>query len=229
VVRGVVSASALTGKGWEFRQKPEGSMHVLRRIVAVPLLAIALVASSAAPAGAVDNVALAINTKNDFYKWKTAFQVTRVDDDVVDDSNVAWAESSCERCRAAAVAVQIVLITGNPHTVTPANLAVARNVNCLLCRTYAGAWQFVVTTNQPIHFTEAGNATIDAVRQRVQELVETAEFGPTEDEVADLAKIDALNAAIDAEVARLEAVLENEIVRVGGGRLRTLETTDLAG
>jgi hypothetical protein len=201
-------------------------MHVLRRILAVPLIATALVAGMAAPAGAIDNVAAAINTKNDFYKWKTAFQVTRVDDDVVDDSNFAYAESSCERCRTAAVAVQIVLITGDPSTVTPGNFAFAVNTLCTQCRTYAGAWQFVVTTNQPVHFTEAGNATIDAVRQRVQELVATAEFGPTEDALADLAKIDALNAAIDAEVARLEAVLENETVRVGGGRLRTFETAD---
>jgi hypothetical protein len=207
----------------------EVPMHVLRRILAVPLMAAALVAASAAPAGAIDNVAIAINTKDDFYKWRTAFQVTRVDDDVVDDSNAAFAQSTCERCRTAAVAVQIVLITGNPHTVIPFNGAIAINENCDRCRTYAGAWQYVVTTNQPVRFTEAGNATIDAVRQQVQVLVETAEFGPTDDVLADLAKIEALNAAIDTEVARLEAVLENEIVRVGSGRLRTFETTDLAG
>jgi hypothetical protein len=204
-------------------------MSRLKRILIVPLLAAAIVAGAAAPARAIDNVAIAINTKDDFYKWRTAFQVTRVDDDVVDDSNAAIAQSTCERCRTAAVAVQIVLITGNPSTVVPANIAGAVNLNCDRCRTYAGAWQYVVTTNQPVHFTDAGNATIDAVRQQVQALVETAEFGPTDDLLADTAKMDALNAAIDTEVARLEAVLENEIVRIGGGRLRTFETTDLAG
>ena len=203
-------------------------MDILRRIVAVPLVAMAFIAGSAAPAGAIDNVAIAINVKNDFYKARTAFQVTRVGDDVVDDSNAAFAQSSCERCKTAAVAVQIVLVTGDPHAVTPFNGAIAINLNCDRCRTYAGAWQFVVSTNQPVHFTETGNATIDAVRQEVQALVQAADFGPTDDPVADLAKIDALNAAIDAEVAKLEPLLENEIVRVGGGTVRSVEGTDLA-
>ena len=197
-------------------------------MLAVPFVAFVLIAGAAAPAGALDNVAIAINTKDDFYKWRYSFQVTRVDDDVVDDSNFAYAESSCEGCETAAVAVQIVLITGDPSTASPGNFAFSINTLCTRCRTYAGAWQYAVTTNQPVHFTDAGSATIDAVRQRVRELVEAADFGPTDDVLADQAKMDALNAAIDAEVAKLEAVLRNEIVRVGGGRLETLETADLA-
>lgn len=203
-------------------------MGTWKRMLAVPFVAIVLIVGAAAPAGAIDNVAIAINVKNDFYKSRTAFQVTRVGDDVVDDSNVAFAESSCERCRTAAVAVQIVLITGDPSVATPFNGAFAINTNCDGCRTYAGAWQFVVTTNQPVHFTEAGNAVIDSVRQEVQALVETAEFGPTDDIVADTAAIDRLNTAIDAEVSRLEAVLESQIVRVGGGRVATFDVTDVS-
>jgi hypothetical protein len=199
-------------------------MKTLRRTIAIPLLVLGFLWSGPLPAVASDdNVALAINTKDDTYRWKRALKVTRVDDATVDAGNVAWAQSSCERCRTAAVAVHIVLITGNPDVVTPVNLAVALNENCVSCATYAGAWQFVVTTGQQVHFTEAGSAKIEQIREDLKLLLAGATFGPTLDE------IDAFNTEVDNLVSQLVPVLENEIVRNGtNGEVETTEETDLA-
>jgi putative peptide zinc metalloprotease protein len=196
----------------------------LRRMIAIPLLVLGFLWSIPVPASASDdNAALAINTKDDTYRWKRAFRVTRVSDTTVDSANVAWAQSSCERCRTAAVAVQIVLITGDADTVTPANLAFAINQECDTCATYAGAWQFVVTTGQPVHFTEAGSAKIEQIKEDLKVLLEGATFGPTFEE------IDAFNQQVDALVSQLDAVLETEIVKNGSdGRVEEMEESDLA-
>jgi putative peptide zinc metalloprotease protein len=196
----------------------------LRRMIAIPLLVLGFLWSVPVPASASDdNVALAINTKDDTYRWKRAFRVTRISDTTVDSANLAWAQSSCERCRTAAVAVQIVLITGDADTVAPANLAVAINQECDTCATYAGAWQFVVTTGQPVHFTEAGSAKIEQIKEDLKVLLAGATFGPTFEE------IDAFNQQVDDLVSQLDAVLETEIVKNGsGGRVEEMEESDVA-
>jgi hypothetical protein len=199
-------------------------MKNLRRTVAIPLLALGFLWSVPLPASASDdNVALAINTKDDTYKWKRAFKVTRVGDETVDAANVAWAQSSCERCRTAAVAVHIVLITGDAETVAPVNLGFALNENCDTCATYAGAWQFVVTTGAPVHFTEAGSAKIEQIKEELRLLLAGATFGPVFEE------IDAFNGQVDALVSQLDAVLETEIVRNGTqGEVQEIVESDLA-
>jgi hypothetical protein len=167
----------------------------LRRMIAIPLLVLGFLWSIPVPASASDdNVALAINTKDDTYRWKRAFRVTRVSD-----------------------------TTGDSDTVTPANLAFAINQECDTCATYAGAWQFVVTTGQPVHFTEAGSAKIEQIKEDLKVLLEGATFGPTFEE------IDAFNQQVDALVSQLDAVLETEIVKNGSdGRVEEMEESDLA-
>jgi hypothetical protein len=199
-------------------------MKTLRRTIAIPLLILGFIWSVPLPASASnDNVALAINTKDDTYRWRAGFKVTRVKDEIVDSTNLAWAQSSCERCRTAAVAVHIVLITGDAQTVAPVNLAVALNQGCDTCATYAGAWQFVVTTGQQVHFTEAGSAKIEQIKEDLKVLLAGATFGPTFEE------IDAFNGEVDALVSQLHAVLESEIVRNGtDGEVEEMEESDLA-
>jgi hypothetical protein len=205
-------------------------MRKLRRVLTIPMLVFGLIWVAPTPAGAVaDNIAVAVNTKDDTYRWRQAFKIVRVNGDVVDQANAAAATASCERCRTVAVAVQVVLITGDPHTVTPLNIALAINENCNLCATYAGAFQWVITTNGPVHFTEAGSAEIDDIREDLAALIAGATFGPTEpgDDPLDTTEIEAFDLEVEAIVHRLDAVLANEVVRSGGGNILTTEDVDL--
>jgi hypothetical protein len=205
-------------------------MKSLRRTMVFPLLALAFLWGVPTPASAVDNAAIAINTKDDTFVSRQAFKITRVNDDVADEANVAWAQASCERCRTAAVAFQIVLITDDAHTVTPFNGAFAVNELCTLCATYAGAFQYVVTTGQPVHFTESGNEKIDLIKQELKALIAGATFGPTEpgDDPLDLTEIQAFDAQVTALFSRLENVVDSELVRVGGGHVDENVDVDLA-
>src|SRR4051794_38824808 len=87
--------------------------------------------SVAAPASAQstgnDNTAVATNTKDDSFVFKFAFKVSKTAGDTVDASNGAAAVSSCSYCETVAVAIQVVLVSGDPSTVAPSNVAVAYN------------------------------------------------------------------------------------------------------
>jgi hypothetical protein len=136
----------------------------LRRL---QLLLIALLVALGAPAGAFaddddegrsgDNAAIAINRKDDSSRFRFAYDLQRESGDVVDNENFAFAYASCERCRTTAIAVQIVLVSSSPSTVTPKNVAVALNENCTHCQTFATAFQFVVgVESASVRFTNEG-------------------------------------------------------------------------
>src|SRR5688500_9396907 len=83
--------------------------------------------------GGGGNTAVAVNTKDDSSVVKFAFQVRRVMNGVVDDSNAAAAVSSCENCTTIAVAIQRVMVMNDPDVVSPTNLAIAMNIECTSC------------------------------------------------------------------------------------------------
>jgi hypothetical protein len=188
-------------------------MRTFRRIAVLPLIVVALVSGAPHAYAAADNAAVAINTKDDTFVSREAFKIARVFGDTVDESNGAAAVSSCERCRTAAVAFQIVIATGAASNVTSDNLAIALNQECLSCATYAGAFQLIVTPHTQMRFTEAGNEQIDRIRAELHLLVDSATFGPTFEE------IDAFNTEVDALFERLKAVVAGELVAAGGGNL----------
>ena len=179
-----------------------------RRLILI-LLTVILSAGFAAArpdaARAQDNTAIAVNTKDGAAIFKFAFSVSRVAGDVVDNGNAAVAFASCESCQTVAIAIQVVLVTGDPEVVTPTNLALAFNVECTLCETLASAYQFVLGTGGPVHFTAEGNRTLAELRREFHELRKEA---PN----LTVAEIQARIAAI---VNRLRAVLANELVPAG--------------
>src|SRR3990170_390951 len=181
-------------------------MRTFRRIAILPLIAVTLVTGAPQALAAADNSAVAINTKDDIYVSRQAFKITRVADDLVDESNGAAAVSSCERCRTAAVAFQVIIATGTASTVTSTNLAIALNQECLSCATYAGAFQLIVTPHTAMRFTESGNERIDRIRAELQALLDAATFGPTFEE------IDAFNARVAALFEQLKTVVHTELV-----------------
>jgi hypothetical protein len=88
----------------------------------------------------------------------------------------------------------------------------------------------VVTTDQPVHFTESGNEKIDLIKQELKALIASATFGPTEpgDDPLDLTEIQAFDAQVTALFSRLENVVDSELVRVGGGHVDENVDVDLA-
>ena len=180
----------------------------MRRLT-ITLLTLALAAGFSAawpaPARADDNTAIAINTKDGSALFKFAFSVKRVAGDVVDNSNAAVAFASCESCQTVAIAIQIVLVTGDPSVVTPTNLALAYNFECTLCETMASAYQFVFGNGDNMRFTAEGRRLLAEIRQEFHDLRKESD-GLT------LAEIDA---RVKALVARIRGVLQSELVPAG--------------
>jgi hypothetical protein len=195
---------------------------MFRRLAMLPLVAVALVGAAPQALAAADNTAVAINTKDDVYAWRDAIKITRSAGDSVDESNGAAAVSSCERCRTAAVAFQVLIGTGEASSVTSENLAIALNQQCITCATYAGAFQIIVTPHTQMRFTEAGNARVDQIRAELSALVAGATFGATFEE------IQAFDAHVSALFGELVLVVETELVRAGGGSVETVSDVDVA-
>jgi putative peptide zinc metalloprotease protein len=151
------------------------------------------------------NAAIAINTNSGSSVFKFAFSIRRVAGDVVDHTNAAVAYSSCESCQTTAIAIQIVLVTGNPSVVTPQNLALALNENCTLCETFAGAYQIVLGTGGAVKLTSAGKQRIMEVRREISRL-RREDLSPFE-----------LKARLDELVGQLKEVLRTELVPTRDG------------
>jgi putative peptide zinc metalloprotease protein len=172
------------------------------------LLAAGFAAASPAPARADDNTAIAINTKDGSALFKFAFSVKRVAGDVVDNGNAAVAFASCENCQTVAIAIQIVLVTGDPSVVTPTNLALAYNFECTLCETMASAYQFVFGNGDNMRFSAEGRRALAEIRKEFHDLRK-------ESEQLSLAEIDA---RVEQLVDRIREVLRTELVPAGNAK-----------
>lgn len=173
---------------------------MIRRLVPA-LLAVVLLGS--APAAAQDSVAVAVNTRDGASVFRLAFHITRVMGDVVDQSNAAVAASSCTECQTVALAFQVVLVMGDAETITPTNLALAYNQDCLSCTTYASATQLVLGTDGVIRFTPEGNRRLAELRERLNRL-RTEEL-----------TIEQLNAEVEAVQEELRDILATELLPAG--------------
>ena len=105
--------------------------------------------------------------------------------------------------QAIAIAIEIVLVFGTPSVVTPTNLALAINDQCTLCETLASAYQFVLGTGGPVHFSSEGNKSIAELRHDFKDLGKS-----------DLT-IDQIQAQVADLVGQLKTVLANDLVPVG--------------
>jgi len=164
------------------------------------IVALVLAGGLATPAQAQDNTAIAINTKDGTDIFKTAFKIVRVNQDVVDQSNGAAAFNSCEECQSVAIAFQIVLIFSDPAVVSSENLALAINYQCDACIAFAAAYQWLLTTDGPVHLTPEGNQRMAEIRKRLQDLAKS-----------DLT-VDQLQAELDQIKTEIADILATELV-----------------
>ena len=169
------------------------------------LLAVMLVCvlpfGSAQADSSQDNVATAIIEQDDGRAFDLAWDISRQrGDDPVLNRNSATARAHCLRCRARAIAFQIVLVSGSPTTVVPQNTAEAVNVECTDCEAVAEARQFVRVVPEPVRFTGTGRSILADVRDDLEAL--EAQDPP----------VDQLHLAIEAQEARVREVLRTELV-----------------
>ena len=156
-----------------FAVAPVGNQQsVMRRLLGLVLSALvaAAVALPMAPAGAQDNSATAVNTKDGKSVFKLAFQVKKTMDSDVDATNSAVAFASCEDCKTVAGAIQLVLVTEEPTSVDAENTAVAINYQCTECETLAAAYQFVFGTGEDVKFTPEGKQRLNELKQQFKAL-----------------------------------------------------------
>ena len=175
-------------------------MITARRILPI-LVALVLFWPLPAHAGGGDDASIAINTRDGSQVFRFSFNVRRVMGDVVDTSNAAVAYASCESCETVAVAIQLVLVSGEPSVVTPQNLAIAINEGCDACETLASAYQFVLGVGDgPARFTPEGRRVLAELRRELAQLKHS-----------DLS-IDDVQTRVEAIVGRLRDVIANELV-----------------
>ncbi|HEX2149033.1 MAG TPA: hypothetical protein VHI31_02505 [Actinomycetota bacterium] len=180
-------------------------MTNVRRIFLAPLLALALAFSGSAPAlAAEDNAAIAINNEDGSSMFRFAFDVHRTMNEVIEETNIAISYASCEGCQTVAVAIQIVLVSSDPDSITPENVAIAINEECISCETMASAYQFVVGTGGKTKLDKEGRKQIKDIRKAFYDLAKEAEAGNLS------------NAQIEARltplVNQIKDVLDNHVV-----------------
>lgn len=179
-------------------------MTRLLHILALALAAASLAAGEAPDARAGgDNVVVAVNTKDGRFLYRVSLRIQRSQSDVVDEANAAVAVASCDACKTVALAIQALLVLGDPSTVTPENVAFAYNLECSSCQTLASAYQYVLVTGGPVHLTADGNRAVAALRRELERLRQAG------------LNIFELQAQVDALAGQLRDVLLNELVAAG--------------
>lgn len=190
------------------------AMHTrARRLLVMALAAAICVAPAAAPPamaqGSDANTAVAVNDKDGSSVFDVAFQIRRVSSGVVNQTNAAVAYASCESCQTVAIAIQIVLVSGDAETITPTNLAIAINDQCTTCETLALAYQFVFGTGDILGFTPEGQRQLNGIRKELRGL---GDEGLTDDEIS---------ARVLDLTDRIRDVLANEVIVRGPGEQGT--------
>jgi putative peptide zinc metalloprotease protein len=197
----------------------------MKRITLIAItaaLALGVAGALPAAANAQDNAAVAVNTRDGTSVFRLAFKIVRVNQDVVDNANVAFAFASCSECASIAIAFQAVLIFSDPSVVTTANQAWGINYLCSECFAFGWAYQNVFTTGGPVHFTAEANQELAEIRRVLQELrkeIENIDSWPTPPECEgvdpDLLNACKLEARLQPLKEQFIAVLRTGLVPTG--------------
>jgi putative peptide zinc metalloprotease protein len=168
------------------------------------------------PGASTDNVAVATNKTDGRSVYALSLKIVQTDASTVDATNAAVAVASCADCQTVAIALEGVLVIGNPDTFDPTNLALAINSECTNCQTLASAYQSVVQYDNRVRITGAGRREIADIRQDLNSLRNSG------------LDILAIQKRVDEDAGRFLAVLRNEVVPVGKPAASTTTTATSA-
>ena len=172
-----------------------------RWVALLGVLLTCVLPAGSAQAGSDENVATAITEQDGSRVFDFAWDIDKQrGGDVVDHLNSATAKARCTDCDATAIAFQIVLASGSPRAVVPINQAEAVNVECTQCTVAAEARQWVRVFPDPVKLTGEGRGILSDVRRQLAAL-----------EGQDL-PLDQLHMAVEAQEARVDSVLQDELV-----------------
>ena len=187
----------------------------MRRLFAIFVLAAAVAAAPAgadtigAQGGGANNIVLVQIGTDQAWHARSHVQIASVAGDTVASTNLALAEATgCTGCRASAVAVQVLFVTGDPSVYTPANVATAANGGCNSCGTYAYAWQYALQTSGPVYLSATGRLEAQQLEQEIADAV--GSIDPT-----NLAADEQLTSELDTLTARLKSVVDAEVQSAG--------------
>ena len=153
--------------------------------------------------GGDDNVAVATNERDGSTVYAVRLKVVLTGQDTIDSGNAAVAAASCTDCTTVAIALEGVLVWGEPETVVPVNLALAYNTECDNCQTLAAAYQYVTSVDSRVRITGDGRRTIASLRQELNTLRNSG------------LDIIAVAAEVDRIAAEFYQVLKTEVVPIG--------------
>ncbi|HET7483428.1 MAG TPA: hypothetical protein VFK89_11265 [Actinomycetota bacterium] len=155
--------------------------------------------------GTINNEVVVINSLDGRSASRVGSGIARVTGDTAENQNAAVAQSSCMDCRTVAVAVQIVLVQRNDASnISPRNYAMALNQGCSGCQSFAGAYQYVVTTDGIVRFTAAGQQRLADLETQLRGLV-----------ASDTMTFPELDSRIRGVVQQMWSVVDNELALVG--------------
>lgn len=169
------------------------------------------------PGASTDNVAAAVNTTDGRTVYAISLKIVQTDADTIDATNAAVAVASCADCQTVAIALEGVLVIGDPTNFEPTNIALAINSGCQSCQTLASAYQYIVQNDTRVRISGAGRREIADVRAGLQSLRHSG------------LDILAVQAKVDEYAARLLRVLQNEVHPIGRPPASTTTTTLHAG
>lgn len=155
------------------------------------------------PGAGTDNVAIATNTKDGSSVYAISLKIVQTHADIVDPVNAAVAVSNCSDCQTVSIALEGVLVAGDPAVLQPDNIAQALNVGCTNCDTLAKAAQIIVGNDTRVRITGAGRREIASVRSELQQLRTSG------------LDILTIKQRVDEYAGRLLAVLQNEVLPIG--------------
>jgi hypothetical protein len=147
-----------------------------------------------------DNAAVATNTEDGMFVFRLAFDLQFIQDGVIDQSNKALAYGNCQACRTIAIAIQLLIATGDFHVVAPTNLAVAMNDRCPSCATLAYAYQLVLAAPTLMSLTPEGREKLATILAAVV-LVGSSDV-----------PVEQIRAQLDALMDELREVVATEVV-----------------
>ena len=169
------------------------------------------------PGASTDNVAAAVNTTDGRTVYAISLKIVQTDADAIDATNAAVAVASCADCQTVAIALEGVLVVGDPTNFEPTNLALAINSGCTSCQTLASAYQYIVQNDTRVRISGEGRREIADVRAGLQSLRHSG------------LDILAVQAAVDGYADRLLHVLHNEVYPIGRPPAPSTTTTTSPG
>jgi len=164
------------------------------------------------PGAGTDNVAAAVNTKDDRTVIAISLKIIQTDASTVDPTNAAVAVASCTDCTTVAIALEGVLVAGSPTTFDPNNIAIAINADCTNCQTLATAYQDVVQNDTRVRITGAGRKEIADIRKDLESLRNSG------------LDIFAIQQRVNSDAGRFLAVLQHDVVPIGKPATSTTTT-----